>query len=145
MLIDFMDTTCGGTCPANTANLVRVQQLLGDRVGRDIFMLSISLDPEKDTPEVLKAYARRHGVKPGWIFLTGKSEEIEVLRRRLGLYDPDPVIERDKTQHTGVLTFGNERTGRWAALPAFMKPEHIVEAVFRITDPNRGPSEAPRL
>ncbi|MFQ5989646.1 MAG: SCO family protein [Candidatus Methylomirabilales bacterium] len=139
VLINFMFTNCSdGICPPMTGNLVRVQRLLGDRVGRDIFMLSITMDPGNDTPEVLKKYAESYGVGPGWTFLTGKYEDIEKLRRNLGIYDPDPIVDADKTQHAGLVTFGNERTWRWAALPALMKAEQIVETVLRITDPNRG-------
>ena len=138
VLINFIFTACDDLCPPMIANLVMVQKLLGDRVGRDIFMLSISLDPVNDTPEVLKAYAEHYGTKPGWTFLTGKYEDIEKLRRKLGIYDPDPIIDADKEQHAGLVTFGNERTGRWAALPALMSPKQIVKAVLRITDPTRG-------
>ncbi len=135
VLINFMFTTCAGICPPMTANLVTVQILLGDRVGRDIFMLSVSLDPGRDTPAVLKAYAERHGVKPGWTFLTGRSEDVEMLRRRLGIYDPDPLVDADKTQHAGILTFGNDRTGRWAAVPVLIGARDIADTVRRITDP----------
>ena len=143
VLINFMFTNCEHICLPMTANLVRVQELLGDHVGRDIFMLSITLDSEYDTPEVLKDFAELHRVTAGWFFLTGEYEDIERLRRNLGIYDPDPVIDADKEQHAGLLTFGNERTGRWAALPALMKPEQIVEAVLRITDPNKGRHSSP--
>ncbi len=118
-----------------TANLVQVQRLLGDRIGRDIFMLSITLDSKVDTPQVLERYARSFGVKPGWLFLTGNHEQIEMLRHKLGIYDPDPIIDADKTQHAGIVTYGNERTGKWAAIPALLKPEHIVKALLRVTDP----------
>ena len=112
---------------------MKVQKLFGDRIGRDILMLSISLDPENDTPSVLKKYAKSYGTKPGWIYLTGKFEEIETLRHRMGVYDPDPVIDADKTQHGNLLTFGDDRNDQWSALPALMKPLHIVEAVLRLT------------
>lgn len=139
VLINFMFTTCtDGLCPLTTANLVRVQQLLGERVGRDILMLSISLDPEKDTPQALKTYAERHGVKPGWTFLTGKYEEIEVLRRKLGVYDLDPAIDADKSRHAALLVYGNDAIGRWAAIPGLLKPESIVRAVLRVMGPKSG-------
>src|SRR5207249_180041 len=63
--INMMYTTCKAICPLTTANLVRVQKLLGDRVGSDLFMYSITLDPKQDTPEVLKEYAKTFGVEPG--------------------------------------------------------------------------------
>src|ERR1700722_14388731 len=71
LLINFFFTECDAICPLMTENLVRVQDLLSPRVGKDIFMVSITLQPEHDTPEVLAAYARTYGVGPGWVFLTG--------------------------------------------------------------------------
>lgn len=116
-----------------TANLVQVQKILKSSVGREVLMLSITLDSKVDTPKVLEKYAARFGVKPGWLFLTGKHEEIEMLRRKLGIYDPDPIVDADKTQHAGIVTYGNERTGQWAAIPALLKPAHIVKALLRVT------------
>ena len=82
--------TAEAICPLGTANLVAVQEILGPRVGRDVFMYSITLDPVNDTPGVLKSYAKAFGVKPGWEFLTGEKEDIERLRRNLGLLRPRP-------------------------------------------------------
>ena len=132
--INFMYTACTGICPRETANLVQVQRLLGDRVGRDIRMLSISLEPDQDTPAALRAYAARHKVKPGWTFLTGKKEDIERLRRKLGVYDPDPVVDQDKTQHAGLLVMGNEPTGRWLVQPALLAPADLVWTLHRVID-----------
>jgi protein SCO1/2 len=115
-----------------TANLVQVQAALGERLGREVFMYSITLDPQTDMPAVLKQYAEGYGVKPGWYFLTGQDEEIQSLRRTLGLYDRDPRIDADKTQHTGLIIYGNEATGRWGAVPALLAPERIVQAVLKV-------------
>lgn len=128
MLINFMYSTCTD-CPTYTANLARVQRLFGDRVGRDVFMYSISLDPEQDTPQVLRDYAKNHSVQEGWTFLTGSMADITTLRRRLGLRDPDPTVDADKAQHIGVVLYGNERLDRWAACPALSEPREIVKYV----------------
>src|SRR5437667_2536391 len=79
--INMMYTTCKATCPLTTANLVRVQKLLADRVGRDLFMYSITLDPKQDTPEVLNEYAKTFGDGAGWTFLNGNADDLEPLRR----------------------------------------------------------------
>ena len=129
VLINFMYATCTDSCPTFTANLVRAQRLFGDRVGRDVFMYSISLDPEHDSPQVLRGYVQNYGVQPGWTFLTGSMADITTLRRRLGLRDPDPAIDADKTQHIGVVLYGNERLDRWAACPALSEPREIVKYV----------------
>ena len=116
--INMMYADCEGICPLITSNLVRVQQLLGERVGRDLFMYSLTLQPELDTPQRLKEYAEMHGVKPGWLFLTGARADIQHLRYRLGFFDPDPVVDGDKATHTGMVRIGNDVYDRWTMAPA---------------------------
>src|SRR5258708_14847101 len=77
--IDLIYTHCMDSCPLETARLAQVQKMLGDRVGRDIFFYSISIDPDNDTPEELKAYAEKYHAGPGWLFLTGKKEDVELI------------------------------------------------------------------
>ena len=139
VLINFMYTTCSDICPGTTQNLVEVYDYLAGRMGRDMLMLSISIDPEVDTPDALMRYTVIFdGPKPGWLFLTGDYAEIDRLRRSLGVYDLDPVVDADKTQHSGILTFGNDRTNQWAALPAMMDSKGLARTILRITrDPKR--------
>src|SRR5262245_43126643 len=75
--VNLIYTSCKDECPLETARLVQVQRLLGDRVGKDVFFYSISIDPKRDTPGVLKAYAEKFGVGPGWLFLTGEERSEE--------------------------------------------------------------------
>ncbi len=133
VLINLMFTGCGDVCPANSAALASLHQLLGERVGRDIAMLSISIDPIGDTPERLKRYWEVFGSKPGWLFLTGKPADVDRLRRELGLYDRDPVIDADPTQHSGILTVGNDRTNRWTALPVLGHAKQLAGTILRIS------------
>ncbi len=126
VILNFMYTTCEGRCPLYTANLMKVHKLLGDRMGKDIFLYSFTLDPEVDTPRVLRAYAEAHGIGRGWRFLTGNPEDLEMLRRRLGFSAPDPELDRRKSSHTGLIRYGNERLDRWAACPALADPAKIV-------------------
>ena len=138
VVINFMYTACtDGVCPLTTVNLVRVQQLLGDRVGRDIFMYSITLTPEHDTPRVLKQYAKAHGVGPGWWFLTGKPRDIELVRRKLGFVDPDPAVDANKSQHIGMIRFGHEAFERWSACPGQANPDWIVKSLLWIAAPQQ--------
>jgi protein SCO1 len=132
VLINFFFTDCDAICPLMTENLVRVQELLGARVGQDIFMVSITLQPEHDTPEVLSAYARSYGVGPGWLFLTGGRDDIELLRHRLGFVDSDPVQDADLEQHIGTVRIANEPMHRWAMSPALLNPRALVRAVKRV-------------
>jgi len=129
VLVNFFYVECTGICPAATANLVKVQELLGERVGRDIFMYSITLKPLEDRPPQLKMYQEMHGIKPGWTLLTGQAEDCELLRRRLGFADIDPVVDRDVGNHIGVVLIGNERLDSWAACPAQTEPKQIVRTV----------------
>lgn len=127
--INFFYSRCEEVCPLVTANLVKVQKLLGARVGRDIFMYSITLKPEEDTPKVIREFRERHTIKPGWTFLTGNAGDIELLRRKLGFTYPDPAIDKDKSQHIGNVRYGNEPLALWAACPGQANPEWIVESI----------------
>ena len=133
VIINLMFTGCGETCPANTAEMARINELLGPRMGRDIIMLSLSIDPVADTPQRLKQYWEVFGAKPGWLFLTGKPAEIDRLRRELGAYDLDPLIDADPTQHAGFITVGNDRTNRWTALPLLMHTPQLVGTILRMS------------
>ena len=135
VIVNFIYTQCGGICPLATASLVKVHGLLGDRVGRDIQMLTISLDPAVDTPQVLKRYAQAWGNKKGWLYLTGSDRDVDLLRRRMGLYEPDPALDAEKISHTGLVTFGNDKTGRWATLPIGMDSRELAQAILRVTRP----------
>ena len=111
---------------------MKVHKFLGDRVGKDILMLSISIDSKNDTPEDLNRYAARYGNKKGWLYLTGDYDEIETLRYAMGVYDLDPIIDADLTQHAGIITFGNDRNDRWAGLPGLMDAEQIAFTIRRL-------------
>lgn len=108
--INFIYTSCGDVCPLDTAQMRQVHALLGDRLGKDIFMYSISVDPENDTPEKLRRYMRTFDVGKGWTFLTGKREDIVLIQRKLGLRIIDP---KNLTDHDTRLMLGNEKTSQW--------------------------------
>lgn len=127
VVFSFMYTTCEGRCPLYTSNLVKLQRLLGDRAGRTVFMYSITLDPLVDTPKILNRYAEAHDIGPGWIFLTGKPADIETLRRRLGFVEADPALDKEKSNHIGLIRYGNEKLDRWSACPAMTAPQQILE------------------
>ncbi len=135
VIINFMYVKCEGTCPGTTANLVKVQKLLGDRVGKDIFMYSITLKPEEDTPQVLKAYAKAYKVAPGWQFLTGDAKDIELLRQKLGFIDRDPVRDANKSNHITMLRWGNEPHTLWAGCPASLAAAKIVKEISLVDWP----------
>ena len=132
ILVNFFYTECDAICPLMTQNLSYLPELLRPRFGRDIFMYSISLQPEHDTPERLAAYARLYGVAPGWKLLTGKPDDIELLRHRLGFVDSDPDQDADLEQHLGTVRIANVPMHRWIMSPALLDPAAIVRAVKRV-------------
>lgn len=131
VVFNFFYAHCEGICPLVTHNLVRVQRLLGDRVGRDIFINSVTLKPTEDTPAVLKEYAEMNRIKPGWTLLTGRPDDIELLRRSLGFTNLDPILDQDKSQHIGNIRYGSEPLMQWTALPGMTNPESIAKAISR--------------
>lgn len=111
VVLDMIYTHCVDSCPLETARLVQVQKMLGDKVGKDIFFYSITIDPKRDTPKVLKQYAETYHAGPGWTFYTGKREDIDVIAKKLGLYsDPDP---NNRDGHQPGVLIGNEPTQQW--------------------------------
>jgi protein SCO1/2 len=126
VLINFMFTTCKGVCSPMTANLAKVQQQLGDRLGKDVVMLSFTVDQETDTPAVLKKYAESFKARPGWYFLTGKKENLDWVLYKLGGY-----VE-DKNAHNLKLIVGNEATGEWIKMHAMANPTEIAAAVLKM-------------
>jgi protein SCO1/2 len=135
VLINFMYVRCEGVCPGITANLVRVQKLLGGRLGRDVFMYSFTLKPEEDSPAVLKRYADAYKVRKGWTFLTGAPADMETLRRKLGFTDPDPSRDADKSNHIGNLRYGNEPLQLWGSCPGMSKASWITESISWVDRP----------
>lgn len=133
VIINMMYTVCSGICPANTRRMRELQEALGPRVGRDVFMYSMTLRPETDTPAALAAYAEKYRTGPGWSFLTGRPADIDLIRRKLGFYDSDPVADADITNHTGVIRIGNLRRDRWLMMPNASPAALVVKSVENIS------------
>ena len=129
VVIQFMFTRCKDVCPLITHHLVEVQGLLKGRVGSDIFFYSVSLSPEEDSPRDLKAYATMHGAGPGWTFLTGKPDDILLLRKSLGFYYDDPKEDADRNNHSGMLVVGDEPIMRWAMCQGGADPKWIATVI----------------
>jgi protein SCO1/2 len=124
VVIELIYTHCIDACPLETARLAQVQKLLGDRVGKDIFFYSITIDPKQDTPEVLKAYAEKFHAGPGWLFLTGNKDDIDLISKKLGLYSPPNPRNRDG--HIPAVLLGNETTGQWIRNSATDNPRFLA-------------------
>jgi protein SCO1 len=129
VLIDFIYASCTQSCPLQTAKLAQLQKALGSRVGHDIFIYSITLDPEHDTPQVLKAYAEKFGAGPGWLFLTGKPEDVDLVRFKLG--------ERgEKEGHGNSVRLGDVAKSQWMRLPLTGDVNYLVTEVGKTLIPN---------
>jgi protein SCO1/2 len=129
--VNLIYTNCEYSCPLETARLAQVQKMLGERVGKDIFFYSISIDPVRDTPAALKAYAEKFHAGPGWFFLTGKKEEIDELSKKLGLYS-DPSVNKDG--HLPHLLIGNEANGQWLRDSATDNPRFLTNLIGNFVD-----------
>jgi len=116
-------TTCNSACPVMSRNMEKVQDALGARVGRDVFLVSISVDPLTDTPARLKEYAQKFHARKGWTFLTGKKENVDWALYKLGQY-----VE-SKDDHKTVWIIGNEATGLWKKAFGMAKPEELTAVV----------------
>jgi protein SCO1/2 len=127
VLLNFFLVECtDGQCPTATANLRKVQDLLGERMGRDIFFYSITLTPKNDTPEVLREYAANFEIRPGWTFLTGTPANVERLRQGLGFVDLDPERDKDVMNHIGMARYGDDRLDRWGGVALSSSPQNIA-------------------
>src|SRR5262249_34428485 len=123
VVVNFIFTTCTTICPPLTATFRKVQQELGDRPGRDVQLISISVDPVTDVPERLKEFAARFDAGPGWTFVTGSKSEIEQLLKALGAY------VADKTQHSPMTLVWNEPAGYWTRAYGLAAPSTIVKLI----------------
>jgi protein SCO1 len=146
--INIMYTSCTDECPLETARLAQLQRLLGDRMGRDIFFYSISIDPKRDTPAVLKAYMKKFDIGPGWTFLTGKAEDIRLVTKKLGLSRYSDAQNKDG--HTASLMLGNEPGGQWMRNSAVDDPQFLYATMksflgWRDATPQRDYAEAAPL
>jgi protein SCO1/2 len=140
VVVNLIYTHCLDSCPLETARLAQVQQMLGDRVGKDIFFYSISIDPKRDTPEAMKAYAEKFHAGPGWLFLTGKKTDIDLIAHKLGLYY-DPGLNRDG--HTVDLMIGNVPTGQWTRSSATDNPRLLSFTISHLIDGWNKPKSEP--
>lgn len=126
VVINYIYTTCPDACPLASAKLAEVYQILKERMGKDVFFYSISVDPETDTPEVLAKYAERFGAGPGWSFLTGRKDDIRDVRKKMGMLRAD---EEAKSDHTLDMMIGNQRKGLWMKRSTMDNPYAIAEQV----------------
>jgi protein SCO1 len=125
--INSMFTSCKGSCPVMAGNFAAIQTHFGDRLGKDLFLISISVDQD-DTPARLKSFAKQFKAQPGWVFLTGKREDVERALRKLGQF-----VE-DKSDHSNVVLIGNDRTGLWKKAFGVARAPDLINVVSSVLD-----------
>jgi len=123
VVVDFIYTTCTTICPVISATFADVQKRLGDSVGRDVGLVSISVDPARDTPAALKEYGEKVGARAGWTWLTGNPQDVNSVLKGLGAYVGSPE------QHPSMVLVGDGRTGQWTRFFGFPSAAQIVARV----------------
>jgi protein SCO1/2 len=128
VVVNAFFTTCTSVCPPMNRNMEKIQEAFGDRIGKDVFLVSISVDPQTDTPARLKEYAARFHARPGWMFLTGKKENVDWALYKLGQY-----VE-SKDDHKTVIIIGNETTGLWKKAFGMSKSDELIAVVRSVVE-----------
>ena len=123
VVMDFVYTTCTTVCPVLTALFGQVQAQLGERLGEDVVLVSVSVDPTRDTPQRLKAYAAKHKAQPGWVWLTGPKSTMDEVLDGLGAYTPN------FENHPSMVLVGDGRTGEWSRFFGFPSTDRIMDQV----------------
>jgi protein SCO1/2 len=128
VVINAFFTTCTSVCPPMNRNMEKIQEALGARLGKEVFLVSISVDPTTDTPPRLKEYAQKFHAKPGWTFLTGKKENVDWALYKVGQY-----VE-SKDDHTTIIIVGNEATGLWKKMLGIGKTAELIQIVESVAN-----------
>lgn len=123
VIINSFFATCQGSCLPMNRNLEKLQQALGDHIGKDVYIVSISVDPTVDNPSKLKEYAKKLNARPGWYFLTGEKQNVDFALNKLGQF------VSDKQDHLNIFIIGNERTGLWKKAFGLAPSDQLVKVV----------------
>jgi protein SCO1/2 len=123
VIINSFYSTCSSVCRVTMPVFKQLQDSLGERVGKDVRLVSITVDPQNDTPEILRRYAAGVGAKPGWEFLTGDKQTVDEVLYKFGLYTDA------KEDHSNVFIVGNEPTGLWKKILGIAPPYEILRSV----------------
>ena len=128
VVMDFVYTTCTTICPVLSALFTQVQTKLGDDVGDEIWLVSMSVDPIRDTPQRMKAYSAKHRAGDGWLWLTGPKPAVDDVLTGLGAYTTN------FEDHPSMVLIGDGRTGEWKRLFGFPNPDRIVQIVEELRE-----------
>lgn len=132
VVVNFIFTKCGDVCPLDTAQLKRVQELIGDHAGRDVFIYSISVDPANDTPQAMRDYMTKFEIGEGWTFLTGKQADIDLIQKKFGL---TPAGE-NPSAHSTTIVLANVATGQFVKRSPYDNPQMLANLLTGHLNPN---------
>jgi protein SCO1/2 len=132
VIINSFFATCQGSCLPITRNLEKIQEALGDRLGKDARIISISVDPTVDTPGELMAFGKKFNARPGWYFLTGSKENVEFVLKKLGQF------VQNKQDHYNIIIVGNDRTGLWKKAFGLAKSDELIKVVDSVMNDKAG-------
>jgi len=135
VVLNMMYADCSGICPTITSNLLKTKALLAAMVTANVRFYSITLKPKEDTPEKLREYAAMHNLPADWSLLTGAPDDVERLRHTLGYVDLDPELDKDTSNHSGLIRFGNEPLALWSGCPGAAAPEWLAEEISHVLPP----------
>ena len=132
VIINSFYAACTGSCPAMNQRLEKIQSALGKRLGQDIFLISVSVDPVADTPAILKEYAKKWNARPGRFFLTGDKANVDLVLGKLG------QMPGKREDHSTVWAIGNDRTGLWKRVMGLSSADDLIKEVETVLN-DKGP------
>ena len=132
VLINFFFTNCRTTSARQCKVISDLQRLLGSHLGKDVFLVSMTVDPVHDTPDRIKSYARVFAARKGWIFLTGKKENVDFVNMRLGSYTDDP------NAHPAFIILANVKTGHWIKVDPDTGARELADRLLKLLTESRG-------
>jgi len=123
VIINAFFSECKGVCPVMSDNLQKIQEYLGDQMGKTVNIISLSVDYKTDQPYILKPYADAYKAKEGWYFITGEKANIELALKKLG----KAVTSRE--QHDAIFLVGNLKTKLWKKVNGLAPVNQIIEVI----------------
>ncbi len=130
--MNFIFTTCTTICPPMGANFGKLQKLMGERVGQDFEMISVSVDPAVDTPPRLRKWAEKFGRSSGWTLVTGSKPEVDRLLKALKVFTPD------KSDHSPIVLLGDDARGEWTRAYGLAPAAKLAEMVGQLLETSAG-------
>lgn len=132
VVINFIYTTCTTVCPVQSALFADLQQRLGDRAGTEVSMISVTVDPLRDTPLRLKEFAAQYKAGPGWRFFTGSRQAVDEVLTAFGAYTANFA------DHPAVVLVGDPRSGEWTRFYGFPDSDQIMSRMQQLQSARQG-------